>query len=294
MNRYPLWKNIFILAVLSLCVIYATPNIYPSQPALQISSTRVTVTKNLVNEIKNDLEKSGINFYQVGHSEQGILVRFTDTKNQLAAAQRLREKYLGKYTVALNLASTTPHWLKALEATPMNLGLDLRGGVHFLMEVDTAAALDNAYERSVTDMRELLRQDKIRYSGIKHTSDAIKISARSEEIQEQIEEVIKDQYFDSMDITTSPTSAEYFVIAKLKPDALKEVRRLAIAQNTNLSVVAPGIAEALFATALGLFVAIPSVVAYNKISSDLSKYFVSLETFMDEFTTIFFRQLENK
>ena len=100
------------------------------------------------------------------------------------------------------------------------------------MEVDTAAALDNAYERSVTDMRELLRQDKIRYSGIKHTSDAIKISARSEEIQEQIEEVIKDQYFDSMDITTSPTSAEYFVIAKLKPDALKEVRRLAIAQNT--------------------------------------------------------------
>ncbi len=232
MNRYPLWKNIFILAVLSLCVIYATPNIYPSQPALQISSTRVTVTKNLVNEIKNDLEKSGINFYQVGHSEQGILVRFTDTKNQLAAAQRLREKYLGKYTVALNLASTTPHWLKALEATPMNLGLDLRGGVHFLMEVDTAAALDNAYERSVTDMRELLRQDKIRYSGIKHTSDAIKISARSEEIQEQIEEVIKDQYFDSMDITTSPTSAEYFVIAKLKPDALKEVRRLAIAQNT--------------------------------------------------------------
>jgi len=232
MNRYPLWKNIFILIVLLLCVIYATPNIYPSQPALQISSTRITVTKNLANEIKNDLEKSGINFHQVRYSEEGILVRFTDTKNQLKAAQRLRQQYLGKYTVALNLASTTPNWLRALEATPMNLGLDLRGGVHFLMEVDTAAALDNAYERSVTDMRELLRQEKIRYSGIQKTDDAIKISARSEETQEQIEEVIRDQYFDSMDITTSPTSTEYFVIAKLKQDALKEVRRLAIAQNT--------------------------------------------------------------
>ena len=131
MNRYPLWKNIFILIVLLLCVIYATPNIYPSQPALQISSTRITVTKNLANEIKNDLEKSGINFHQVRYSEEGILVRFTDTKNQLKAAQRLRQQYLGKYTVALNLASTTPNWLRALEATPMNLGLDLRGECTF-------------------------------------------------------------------------------------------------------------------------------------------------------------------
>ena len=168
MNRYPSWKYVLILVVILVGVVYALPNLYGSDPALQISSARGLDITQQTAELQAEiaLEEAGIESKRMVIQENSLLIRFDDEGKQLRA-QDVIKKALGRdYIVALNLAPSTPGWLAGLGASPMFLGLDLRGGVHFLMEVDMEAAIRKAEESYVSELRSLLRENKIRYKTI--------------------------------------------------------------------------------------------------------------------------------
>src|SRR3972149_3947635 len=167
MNVYPIWKNVLIAVIVTAGFVYALPNLYGSDPALQISSSRGAeigeLTELQVN-VALDKEKIKPTHFELG--DGSLLIRFDHEETQLKA-QGILKKELGRdYVVALNLAPSTPTWLHKLGAEPMFLGLDLRGGVHFLMEVDMEAAVSKAEERYVSDFRSLFRENKIRYKTI--------------------------------------------------------------------------------------------------------------------------------
>jgi len=165
MNQYALWKYILIAVCLVIGVLYALPNLFGEDPALQISpGTRgVTIGQDTLTQVTQALDNAKVAVKQATLTKQGLLIRLYDTDAQLKA-QDVALDTLGRgYVVALNLAPATPQWLTAIGAAPMYLGLDLRGGVHFLMQVDMKAALEHAAERYVSDARALLREKKIRY-----------------------------------------------------------------------------------------------------------------------------------
>ena len=166
-NKYPLWKYILIIAVVIVGVLYALPNLYGDDPALQISANRGTeVTLATQETVREVLKSNNIEPKDIALENEQLLVRFADTEDQLKG-QDLVKKELGRdYVVALNLAHRTPDWLLAIDALPMYLGLDLRGGVHFLMEVDVDSAIKQAEERYISDFRTLLRENRVRYTKI--------------------------------------------------------------------------------------------------------------------------------
>jgi len=158
MNRYPLWKYITLAVVLIIALIYALPNLYGEDPAVQLSPA---IAKN---QLVTDFKKANIAYKSIeSQSENSILIRFNDTTQQIRAQDFLKNTLGEKYTVALNLAPATPTWLQAIGAKPMNLGLDLRGGVHFLMEIDIQSILDRRLESVLSDVRTQLRENNIRY-----------------------------------------------------------------------------------------------------------------------------------
>src|SRR3569623_118051 len=176
MNRYPLWKYLLIATVLLVGVLYALPNLFGEDPALQISSTRgAKVDASTEARIKVMLQEAGIATRGDELSPGSLLVRFADTEGQLKAQDLVKRELGDDYIVALNLAPSTPVWLRAIKAQPMYLGLDLRGGVHFLMQVDMAAVLQQTAERYVEDLRLGLRNDKTRYSAIARRGNAVEL-----------------------------------------------------------------------------------------------------------------------
>ncbi|MGE4534261.1 protein translocase subunit SecD [Halomonas sp.] len=165
LNRYPLWKYLLILIVLLVGLVYSLPNLFPEDPAIQISSERgdATVDERQLERIRGSLTDAGIEIKAVERSETSTLLRLETPDAQLAARDRVAAMLGDDYVVALNLAESTPEWLQALSASPMTLGLDLRGGVHFLLEVDMQAAVSQRLEVNASAMRELLRDERIRY-----------------------------------------------------------------------------------------------------------------------------------
>ncbi len=167
MNKYPLWKYLIILAVVIPGFLYALPNLYGEDPALQISATRTAVIdKSTEQQIKSALDDKKIFFHGLERQESGIQLRFKDTDDQLKAKEAVEKELGEKYTVALNLVPATPVWMETFNARPMYLGLDLRGGVHFLMEVDIDGAISNTEKRLVSDLRSGMREKKIRYLSV--------------------------------------------------------------------------------------------------------------------------------
>ena len=159
LNQYPLWKNLLILAVLLISIIYALPNVYGEDPALQITNARAgKLEAGVQDKVENALKNAGINFKRIESDDQEILVRFNSTEEQLKAVDFIKASLGTQFVVALNLAPSTPEWLQSLGALPMYLGLDLRGGVYFLLEVDMDAAVKQAIDRYAGDLRTLLRQ----------------------------------------------------------------------------------------------------------------------------------------
>jgi preprotein translocase subunit SecD len=168
MNRYPLWKNLLVLAVLLIATIFALPNLYGDDPAIQISAGRsATVDLDLVDKAETALKEADITYKGAALEDGKLLIRLMSEDSQLKAKDVLSKTLLGDYIIALNLAPTTPGWLQSLGAEPMNLGLDLRGGVHFLMQVDMDAAVKQALDGYASDLRLSLRDEKIRYKQIK-------------------------------------------------------------------------------------------------------------------------------
>ncbi|MDR5901806.1 protein translocase subunit SecD [Halomonas icarae] len=165
LNRYPLWKYLLILIVLLVGLVYSLPNLFPEDPAIQISSERgdATVDERQLERIQSSLADAGIEIKNVERSPTSTLLRLGNPDAQLAARDRVAAMLGEEYVVALNLAESTPAWLQSLSASPMTLGLDLRGGVHFLLEVDMAAAVNQRLEVNASAIREQLRDERIRY-----------------------------------------------------------------------------------------------------------------------------------
>ncbi|VVC75227.1 hypothetical protein AQUSIP_05150 [Aquicella siphonis] len=166
-NRYPLWKYLLIIVVIIAAFIYAAPNLYPEYPAVQImGSTTSVVDDSVLSTVETTLKNAHISYRDAQFQNQTLLFRFDSTDVQLKAKEAIQEALGDKYLVALNLANSTPSWLKSLGASPMKLGLDLRGGVHFLLQVDIDSVIQQRIEGDLRGIGQALRDERIRYSGI--------------------------------------------------------------------------------------------------------------------------------
>ena len=165
LNKYPAWKNALVLLVVLLGFLYSIPNIYPDDEAIQISADNLSLSESDMVAITSALEAAQIEFFGEEITEESILIRLDSVEDQLVAKTAIEDALTDDYIVALNLAPTTPPWLQAIGAGKMNLGLDLQGGVHFLMEVDMSAALDRRMEDNLSNVRSILREERIRTRG---------------------------------------------------------------------------------------------------------------------------------
>ena len=231
-NRYPLWKHLLIAAVLLAGIVFALPNVFGEDPAVQISGERgVAIDAPLAVRVAAALEAAGLPARAVALEEGRLLARFGDTEAQLKAQDHLRGALGPGYVVALNLAPATPSWFAAAGFLPMYLGLDLRGGVHFLMEVDMPAAVARAGERYAGDVRTLLREARIRYRAVSHDRDgAVRVRFRSAEARDEAAQRIEREL---PELTVSEEDAEdgFRLRLALGEEAAEEVRDFALQQN---------------------------------------------------------------
>ncbi len=232
-NRYAPWRYILLLLVIVIGAVYAAPNLYGEDPALQVSHRVNLVDSSELENIRGLLQSANIEFRSMELEGNNILVRFASEEQQLRAATELRallDETDRRYTVALNLAPATPDWLTALNALPMYLGLDLRGGVHFLMEVDMGAAIEKSLERTAGEMRSFMREEKIRYQGVQASSDGISIRFTSQQLRDQARLLLEDEYRD-FEFADRSDDRSWFIDAAFNETALTEERRSAIEQN---------------------------------------------------------------
>jgi preprotein translocase subunit SecD len=236
MNRYPLWKYIIIAAALVIGFTYTLPNFFPEVPAVQVSSSKagVRIDTALMQQVESTLKDAGIAYRGEVLDPTGIKVRFADPDTQLKAKDVLQAKLGDNYIVALNLVSSSPQWLAAIGALPMFLGLDLRGGVHFMLQVDMKSALDKAADRYTTDIRSLLREKKVQYSGI--AREGPNVVARFRDGAERAKAVseIGSAYPDLLLRETDGAAGELRLTASLKPEAQKRIEEGAVAQNVQI------------------------------------------------------------
>jgi preprotein translocase subunit SecD len=231
-NQYPLWKNLLIVLVLVICTIYALPNLYGEDPALQVTSARAgSLEPGLQDRLIGLLEEAGISYKRLESNDRQILVRFRDTETQLKAVDFVKAGLGTGYVVALNLAPATPAWLQAINALPMYLGLDLRGGVHFLLEVDMDAAIGKAIESYAADARTLLREEKIRYTTIRAEKDGVRIMFRSGEDRERADDLLAGKLPDMIREPIDAADGSAGLMIKPTEQEIREIRRFALQQN---------------------------------------------------------------
>ncbi|MBQ0725628.1 MAG: protein translocase subunit SecD [Cycloclasticus sp.] len=231
MNHFPAWKNVALAVSLMLALVYALPNIYGEDPSVQVSPLRGAVVNTLLlTDIKETLKNADIPL-KASEQTEHLLLRFSNTEQQLKAADILRAKLAKNFVVALNLAPATPEWLRSFNASPMYLGLDLRGGVHFLLEVDMQAAEKQAIDRYATDIRQYLREEKLRYLGVVAEEGKVLIKFRKQVIHDAALEQLSRQ-FRSWEFKTDPsTPTKPTIIAAMSADERKDVRKYALQQN---------------------------------------------------------------
>ncbi len=240
MNRYPLWKYIVIVVALAIGLLYALPNVFGEAPAVQVTSGKATVKvdASMTNRIEDLLKKADIKttgmFFDNGQSPS-VRVRVTDNDAQLRAKDVL-QKGLNPiaddplYVVALNLVADSPRWLTAIHALPMYLGLDLRGGVHFLMQVDMKSALAKRLDTLTGDARTMLREKNIRYSGIAKNGNAIELSFADAETAAKARPILEDG-MPEMTLATQADGTAVKLVATFRPEAVKSVQDNALKQN---------------------------------------------------------------
>lgn len=230
-NQYPLWKNLLIVIVLIVGALYALPNLYGEDPAVQITDARAGELSPVLGEtVTKVLEDAGISYKNIESDTRQLLVRFHDEESQLKSVDYVKASLGTRNVVALNLAPATPEWLQSLNALPMYLGLDLRGGVHFLMEVDMDAAVSQAVERYVGDLRTLLRQEKIRYMTIRPLNTAVRLNLRSPEDLDRAIALIEGEFPDLV-IEEVDAGDATGLQATLGENEVQEIRKFALQQN---------------------------------------------------------------
>ncbi|CAA6808625.1 MAG: Protein-export membrane protein SecD (TC 3.A.5.1.1) [uncultured Thiotrichaceae bacterium] len=233
MNRYPLWKYLIIGLVALVGLIYASPILFPSDHAVQVSPAgKNTLTEATVKTIETRLAEEGLAIKKMETAEDQLLIRFAGSETQLKASKVIREA-IGEedYITALNLAPTTPAWLRSLNAKPMYMGLDLRGGVHFLMEVDMDTAIKKAMNNYKDAIRDVLIKKKIRYLGVSVKDQHLEVKFKDAESAESGQRAIAKMATGELDFSTQETAKGVTLIASLKESTLVEKKRFALQQN---------------------------------------------------------------
>jgi preprotein translocase subunit SecD len=235
MNQYPAWKYLLIVLVLLMGVFYALPNLFGEDPALQITSARgFAIPLDLDANIEDALVVETIDFKNKERAGNRMLYRFNSTEDQLRASDVIKEALGEQYVVALNLAHATPTWLRTLGGKPMTLGLDLQGGVHFLMQVDMDTARSQQLDRYVDDLRAALRDERIRYVSVRREGNGLLALLRSVEDRSGALEVIrKDQSLQGLNISELDTEEYFGISATVREQQLLELQQTALKQNIN-------------------------------------------------------------
>ena len=233
LNKFPLWKNIMVFLVIAIGFFYALPNLYGEDPALQISGTHGTeLDQKTVDSIKNTLDAMNISGnYEFENSQ--LLIRFKNTDEQLAAREIVSKSLSDNYIVALNLAPATPEWMRNLGMHPLKLGLDLRGGVHFLMEVDMDEAMKKIRTQIVNDFRTELRNNNLRLSAIKAENDYVLVEFRDENTRDEAVTLLSKKQQDFA-VVAQDIGDKYCLRATMTPAKLSAVRTNAVDQNINI------------------------------------------------------------
>jgi len=247
MNRYPLWKNLLILGVILVGILFALPNLFSQDPSIEVTAVRgAEMTDAGVDAIKAALENAGVQYRAIEKREGGgLLIRFATSGDQLRGQEAIGETLSDRYNSALTLSPDLPGFLRALGIQPMLLGLDLRGGIHVLIDVDMDAAVDQALERYTGDIRTLLRKQKLRYLTVTRDRGRVKVKFRDARTRDQAEAVISGE-FRELVLEVGGDGSAFFLYGSLTFTDELAVKRFALEQNiTTLRnrVNALGVAE---------------------------------------------------
>ena len=237
MNRYPAWKYALIVVVLLIAALYTLPNFFGEAPAVQVSSSKAStaVDTGTMAKVEQALQDGKLKADAITLEAGSIKARFSDTDQQLKAKDAIQKALAPNgadsgYVVALNLLSRSPAWLTSLHAFPMYLGLDLRGGVHFMLQVDMQAALTKRAESLAGDLRLALREKNIRHGGIARSGNTIEIRFRDSATLTAARNLIQDQLPD-LQLVETPEGTEFKVVATIKPEAARRIQDQALKQN---------------------------------------------------------------
>ena len=233
MNQNPWWRYLLIAAVLIPGFFYALPNLFGDDPGVQVKAARTTgVDPFTLDQVEQVLNRQQIETLGVISDEKGVRARFSSTEDQLKARDALQESLGSQYTIALTLVPSSPAWMNTIGAAPMYLGLDLRGGVHFLMEVDLDSAISGAEARYVDTLRRTLREQKVRYAYVRQADDGsgIEIKFRDSEQVDAAMEVIDDE-LPELDLNEFEREGELYLGISLSNDEANELKEFAVEQN---------------------------------------------------------------
>ncbi|MBY0267343.1 MAG: preprotein translocase subunit SecD, partial [Burkholderiales bacterium] len=232
MNRYPLWKYLLIAASLVIGLLYTLPNFFGEVPAVQVSPLRSNLKADaaLMARVEESLKKAALTTEGIALDATSVKVRFSGTEEQIKAKDAIQTALGEDYVVALNLLSRSPQWLASIGALPMYLGLDLRGGVHFLMQVDMKAALGKKVEAHTNDIRGMLREQRIQYSSLTRDGETVNIRFREAALREKaLARIAKDM--PDLDLKTADEGGEFRISGTLKVEALRKTQEFALQQN---------------------------------------------------------------
>jgi len=236
MNRFSIWTHAFILMVLAIGVIYSLPNLYPANPAIQIAYTDSgkSADQNLLNQVNKILTSKSIEFVSVGLRENNIVAKFSSFDDQLAAKSALQRTLLDQAIVALNLEPATPQWLRDIGAGPLKLGLDLSGGVHFLLEVDIESALDNRLDSLLNQYRKKFRDDRISVESSQKKDKELIFTFVSDEDYNKALKIFGDDNITAVGAALYDLQSSVIrnrVALSYSQSAVKEIRDYAVGQN---------------------------------------------------------------
>ena len=232
LNKYPLWKNLIILIALVIGFVYALPNLFPDDHAIQITGARSSteIDQRILDRALDAMEAEGIAVKSSELQDRNGLIRVQNGDDQLKARPVVQEALGSDYLVALNMAPSTPDWLRSLGAGPMKLGLDLRGGVHFLLEVDMETAVEQRLEATSGQIKRELREERIRYRGGDLEGRQIVLSFRDEQSRSEAFSLIRDQYNQFL-MDEQTDGDELKIVLSLSEQEVKSIQDYALEQN---------------------------------------------------------------
>ncbi|MFO3402607.1 protein translocase subunit SecD [Legionella pneumophila serogroup 1] len=231
-NKYPLWKNLMLIVIAVIGFVYAIPNLYTENPVVQISAGTDEDTETIKNQVESILKNANMDYKSLVVERDGVEIVFSSTDSQLLARDVIKNSLGSDYTVALNLAPSTPAWLEAIHADPMKQGLDLRGGVHFLLEVDVESVISRRYEGIMKNIGQELREAGIRYSGIRYLSDkGIELRFRDSDSMENALVELRQKISDVVFVKTKTQNS---ILGAISPAELNSIRQNTIEQTMSI------------------------------------------------------------